>query len=192
MQRNISLISIAVVFLVSGIFASIGPNTAKELLESDSSLKAQVISPPTSLPSPTAQFLLQPGEERPFVRSGGSMFELEARIDSREATGAAYLLEVSVDRGPLGLLVNKANTFSDEGRLVPYCAPSGAWAVFFSPNFSANNEKASPNHSIREMRYDYRYKWKLPGAPTDEVTVKIRHAAVYEGRVIHRPLVIRI
>lgn len=166
---------------MTGIYAS-------RMRATSGGLKPLEVTTPTPLPSPVMQFMLQPGEARGFLRPRGSIFEIDARIDVRLAKGAAYLLAVSAAGQPLGPLLNKAGFFkyvAGKGAF-PYCGPNDTWNVFYSPDFSTNNDSGQA----------YRYKWKLPSVSSpglaDLVEVKLRHVGDYEGRVIHRPLIVRL
>ena len=108
-RRNASLDILAVIVLMAGFFAlKAGLRTA-----GPTSISGYPVTPsrPTPLPSPVVEFSLQPGEERPFIRPGGSAFELDARIDFKTPKGAAYLLAISVDGKQIGSLVNKSDFF---------------------------------------------------------------------------------
>ena len=147
----------------------------------------------TILAQGQSEMILSPGQSRTLECPPGSLLEFSARIDFDQAAGAAALLEVTANGKPLGPLRNKSPRFTiKDGRSFPYMGPDGLVYLFFSPNFSDNNQPNCPYYVTTDRGQAYRYAWTLPTGSGGPVTVRLRHVAIHAGKKLMDPIVLRM
>lgn len=136
---------------------------------------------------------LQPGEFADLKVKAPQVFILEARLEYPQPAGAAYILDITVNKSPVGRLLNKAAEFRySDGRSFAYAIEDQLWNVFYSPDFRSNNESGGNYQVVTDPGQAYRYEWGLPTAKVKEVVVRLRHAQFHQGQTIRSPLMLRV
>ena len=147
----------------------------------------------TILAQEQSEILLSPGQSRTLECLPGSLLDFYARIQFDNAAGAAALLEVTANGKPVGPLRNKSARFTiKDGRSFPYLGSDGLVYLFFSPNFSDNNQPNCPYYVTTDRGQAYHYAWTLPTGSGRRVTVQLRHVGMHAGKKFLDPIVLRM
>lgn len=155
---------------------------------------------PRPTPAPTPEqpdpncFPLQPEGSLKFRCPGGSELAIQARLDYPRLAGSDYVLLVRVN-GELLLqpLVNKQNYFRCQNRQgFLYQGPQAAWKVPYAPSYCEDLAAGSPYRVVTDPGQTYRYVWKLPESPRQQVEVEITHLGKNDRGRIAAPLVVQI
>jgi hypothetical protein len=128
------------------------------------------------------------------VLPAANVLELLARIPFEKVAGGNFALDVSVNGQRLSTpLLNKGQSFRfADGRTFPYYDGSApGWAVFYSPDFTANNTSAGGGYQVMtNPGQAYRYRWDISSLVGTSPTMHVR--LYNNGRGSNMPIIVRL
>lgn len=144
-----------------------------------------------SLADITKDIVINPGATWEGDLRASRTLDLLARLQYANVAGANRCLDISVNRQRLaGPLLNKASQFTiGDGRSFPYFDGS-AWALFYSPDFSANNTPGAGRYQVVTNPGEaYRYRWDISALIGSAATMHVR--IVNTNKANSAPIVLR-
>ena len=127
-----------------------------------------------------AEIVLRPGQVWEGDLPVSAILDLQARLQYEKLAGSSFALDVMINgQRVAGPLLNKAAQYTyKDGRTFSYYNPTQpGWMVFFTPDFSGNND--DPNSGYRVMTNPgeaYHYRWNIAALAGKGPTMHVRLA----------------
>jgi hypothetical protein len=173
-----------------GVVTAVGPGTAQVAARVDGvSGAATVTVASIAPPSDTLPVGAESSWRVDVPASGHARLSFDARIDFSSTAGNSTILEVTVNGTPVtsAQLVNKSSTYTyvNRGGTEPYYQNRGSsfgqaapyWALFWSPDFSQNNDSSDFYYVAGGQPYTYVLDLSGLVTPGQPATVTLRNHA---------------